>query len=294
MNENTPSTPNWLDTAEHCYWAVLQERCGAAVSRKDRIRLDFAFEGELPMPIEEVITAYAPLDEHRTLACAVDRNQAPSAVDAGALVLRPDNPPEFVQQATPDINSAISPMNFLTGHAAPRPVQRSKVRVCAELAAVVGLVTGILLFGMHQRVNLANKHVQELNLARQTAIEDALPGVGVADELALLSELRQLERSRAPGALPTGLEARRDITPALAHALQHWPSELHARTRRLSTSSGQLQLQTEVDAIEESEQLAQALARSEHWNAGVPRVESQGRGGFLATITLEPEPGSVP
>lgn len=294
MSTEIPSTPSWLHTVHHCYWAVLQEQCGARPSRRDRIRLDFAFEGELPTPIEDVLTAYAPLDGQRTLACALHRDQAQSAIDAGALVLSPVDPPEFVRQAMLDIERVIASMNLLAGDAAPRPIRRSKTRVYVEIVAVVCLVTGILLFGMQLRIDNAKKDVHERNLARQAVIEDALPGVGLADELALLSELRRLERSRAPGAIPTGFEAGRDITPALAHALQYWPSDLHARTRRLAASSGQLQLQAEVDAIEESEQLAQALARSEQWNAGVPRVESQGRGGFLATITLESEPGSTP
>ena len=294
MSEATRSKPVWLHTADRCYWAILHEACRPRPSRRDRLRLDFAFEGELPMPIEEVLTTYVPLDAQRTLACAVDRAQAESALDAGALVLRPGNLPGFVRQATPDIERFMASMNFLDGHAAPKQVRRSRTRVFAEIAVIACLVTGVMLYGMEKRIAHASKRAQDQNLERRAAIEDALPSVAVPDELTLLSRLRQLERSRAPGALPTGLEAGRDITPALAHAMQHWPSDLHARTRRLSASMGQLQLQAEIDAIEDSEQLAQALARSDQWNAGVPRVESQGRGGFLATITLEPEPGGVP
>lgn len=294
MSQNIQTTPKWRRTAVHCYWAILSEPSRHRTSRRDQIRLDFAFEGELPMPIETVLTAYTPIDGQWTLACAVDRLAAQDALDDGILSLRPCEPPEFVRRAAPDAGDRVASMDFLAGRAAPKPVRRSRWRIRVEIATVLCLVTGVLLLGMQRRIELANQQAHDLGQARQTAIREVLPGASIADELALLSELRRLERSRAPSALPSGLDPNRDITPSLAHALQHWPTDLHARTRRLTASSGQLQLQTEIDAIEDSERLALALAGSDRWKAGVPRVESQGRGGFLATITLEAESGGTP
>ena len=277
----------WMHVADRCYWAILHEPCPSRLGRRDRQRLDFAFEGELPMPIEQVLTTYACIDDQRTLACAVDRRDADEVLDQGALVLRPREPPEFVGAAVPDAFALSGAINFLTGGAAAKPIRRSRTRVRAELAALLCIGTVLLLWGMQRRIDQSRIQVGELSAQRQAEIDRAIPSASVRDELTLLSELRRLERSRAPGAMPAGFEVGQDVTPALAEALQLWPPTLYARTQRLVASAGQLQFQAEVDAIEESELLAQALAQSERWNAGVPRVEAQGRGGFIATITLE-------
>ncbi len=286
--------PAWLHTTERCYWSILHEPCQPRLSTRDRIRLGFAFEDELPMPLEGIVTAYAPIDGQRTLACGVDRTEVDEALSSGALALRPSQPPAFVTVEFADGNWPRASLDFLTGPTAARPMRRSRLRVSIEIAAVIALVTSLVLLGMQRRIDLLGGQTQDLDLARQALIESALPDAKIADEFTLLSELRRLERSRAPGAMPAELAARQDITPALAQALQSWPRNLHARTRHLAATSDQLQIQTEVDDIEQSEQLAQALAASERWNAGVPRVESQGRGGFLATITLETTPGGTP
>lgn len=289
----TPAPPSmhepnsWMHVADRCYWAILHEPCPSRPSRRDRQRLDFAFEGELPMPVEQVLTTYARIDDHRTLACAVDRTQADAALDRGALVLRPGEPPEFVRAAAPDAHARCMTMNFLTGDAAAKPVRRSRLRVRAELAAVLCIGTVLLLWGMQRRIDQSRIQIAQLSAQRQAEIDRAIPSASVRDELTLLSELRKLDRSRAPGAMPAGFEIGQDVTPALAEALRLWPADLHARTHRIVASAGQLQFQTTIDAIEESELLAQALAQSDRWNAGVPRVEAQGRGGFIATITLE-------
>lgn len=276
----------WLHVADRCYWAILHEHCPTRQGRKDRQRLDFAFEGELPMPIEQVLTAYDRIDDKRTLACAIDRSTAEAALESGAVVLQPCEPPEFVQEGIGDTPNALDQMNFLIGDATPRTLRRSRVRFQMELAALLLLFTTMLLFGMQRRIDESRLRAYELATQRQLEIERAIPNARVPDALSLLSELRRFERSRSADAMPPGFEPNRDITPSLAEALSTWPSDLHARTRRLVATADQIQIQTEVEAIEQSESLAQALTQKNSWITGVPRVESQTRGGFIAAITL--------
>ncbi|MEO1006934.1 MAG: hypothetical protein AAFX79_00020 [Planctomycetota bacterium] len=278
-------TNRWERRADLCYWAVLDEPCPRRPTRRHRQRLDFAFEGELPLPIERVQPAYAPIDAQRTLACATAREKADEAIGDGVLVLRPASAPAFVLEACGESLDPTRDINLLVHDCTPCAVRRSRARLHAAAALLIGSATVLLLLGMEHRIRALSEVWADLMLQKQAVLEIALPEADVADELAMLAELRRLERSRSPDGPARSNRVGEDVTPALADALASWPPELFARTRRLTASASQIQLIAEIDAIERAELLSQALAEDDRWTAQVPRAESQ-RGAFLATITL--------
>ncbi len=118
--------------ANRFYWAVIDTPILPRQHQRSEDHRGYLLEPYLPVPVDQVHTAYARLADGRMVACSVERSVLRSEVRLDAQCLVPDSIPAEVPGG-----EAVDPhaLNLLTGTYEPAAALR--VRRWTVLAALI-------------------------------------------------------------------------------------------------------------------------------------------------------------
>lgn len=224
------------------YWAVLETtvpgptHSGQADSTE---ALDELLE-LVPSRADDIFAVFAPLPDHRTLACAAPRE----LIDHAAHTLHPDALPDLPELA--DLPShlrahTLTALNFKTGPYQPRDLrgqQHRRARIATLSTAGIAI---ILSLGFLHRAHHANTAARSAD-ATTTA---SLAAASLTPDT-LRSELERLLASVANPPTPPF-----DAATALASLLHTWPTDLpEIHTDSLAVTPTQIRFSVRVPADE--------------------------------------------
>jgi len=280
--------------SDRFFWAILTlELPDRADIHSPSIRssLDAAFEPHVPVPIDELATAYLVLGDGRILACGIP--EASVLQDAtGAITLSPSRLPEWVGDEA-KLAPATS-MNVLTGAYTPERVRAAKRRQQFVVATALTLVAGLVCYGLERRImateralGIARATVEDLE---QSAVVATLPATRLPLRQRIFTELNRLRATRDQAA-KSGVS---DVSLLMEPVLRRWPAEAKARATDLSATGTSLTMSAIVNSPAEAEKLVATYAQMPGWQA--PRSEITATPGGTAqrvrltmTVAARPE-----
>ncbi len=275
------------------YWALLDP----VPLGKKTIRLEergFLFESELPVAIEEVQCAYAPLNDGRVLACGIERERLDN--ETKALSLTPEALPEWLSE---DVRVQVEPasLELLHGEFEPRACRRARRMFALTVAASVAVAALILTAGVLGRARALDHATALADARREELVRAALAGSpkrpGLPDDLRLLSELRELRGTRSTGAPRVD-----DVSPVLAATLAAWPDGVAAQVDSMSVSKAKITLRGQAITPTDLQSIVDGLEQIPGWRAAQPVFRTAKDGlAFTAEAATDPkveEKGAAP
>ncbi len=262
---------------ERLYWAVLDASSLPRQPFASRAlwnrRLGYLFEAVLPVPIESVHAVFVPLGGGTVLACGMERASLREVAE-GAISLRPESLPPFVPP-TADASS----LNLLTREFEPPAIRRARACTTLVTAASLVLCSLLLVVGFANRTRAWNALAFDAERAEHEAyasvLGDATGQSGQPAPLRLVSELRQLRRTRAE---PSRESRPTDVAPDLASLLAAWPRDLRARTETLSVTAAGATLTVWLPGQPEAERLIESMRAAEGWSLAQPSLSRSSEG----------------
>lgn len=283
------SAQSYAVPAGELYWGVLNTTplsdapLLAVRPAERRRRLSYLFESVLPMPVDDVHAVYHDLGGQRVLACGIDRDALNRLRDARTESVHPASVPASLGV---DVDPHV--VELLSGpfRAIPRMHRQRRVkRLAVASIAVCGL---LLAVGLERRADLLRTHAEHHGTVQRAVYESVLGSAAVASgqppSVQLTSELRRLQRSRAPEATSTDTSAIGDSSIDTAALLIAWPDDMPVRVRRLKVARGQAHLTVDLGEQSDADILLTTLAESPGWLMVDQRVDR--RRGDLAEINV--------
>ena len=261
--------------AHRFFWARLDAGSLPHQRRRNGQALGYLLEAHLPVPIDDVQTAFAPLTEHadQYVACAM-RREALAAVlrdHDQSLTLVPESCPQWLNATALSTHQ----FNLLHGLFEP-PALRNARRLKLVLVMVVILTTAFLVsIGLTRRTSALRREVEAIRDARIQVMAAAVPAVSVGGagdlgggarqplELRMLAELRSLRQTRGPLPLSGGDGSTGDdgdVVESFAQLVAAWPRELHVRTESILITPTSMTLRGFASTSDDVQSLANALA----------------------------------
>lgn len=300
-SETIPTGRHLRLPADRFFWALLDIELPAQALRglgRPAIRavLDEALVPQVPLPVEELASAYAPAGLGQVLACAM-RSSAIAEIegmDDRVVTLCPASLPEWVQ-APVDVGD----LNLLIDSHEPQPLRDQRARRSMMMAAGLALIGMITCIGLVRRLN----ELAHLRLESAAAIRElhASP-VGTSlhldpdnSPLAVMSELSRLRATRqgAGDAMPV------DVAATLEPLLRLLPPDAKAQVSDLSVSASSITIGAAVPGNAEADKLTAAFlsptARQQLSRWSPPRTDiTGGDAGPRVRLTFERrrEPGN--
>lgn len=273
------------------YWTFIEGTpVGNPAAAAARISLDDAFEKDLPEPLEGLVVRYAPLP-NAIVGCAMQSERVRTALDAGALVLRPRELPAAIREhAGEKAAHILAELNFLVGEFEPAAIAR--LHVARRRILLAGAAASFLLVagGFWLRSQGLERHSERARAIAGATLVDALStraeGLGAeAAALQLKRELEHLERARGAEAEKARL---RDAAEGLTALLATWPKDLETRVGSVQVAATQITLTVDVPDARAAEALSAALQGVAGWDLQPPRTEING-GQARVTAILRPQ-----
>jgi len=279
--------------ATACYWAVLD---GAAAGGNRRAQL-FAFEGRVPVPLEELQCARTRCPDGRWVVAALARETLRRHL-AEAPVREPwhcgpASVPDALAEHLPA--TVVQELNFLHGDYEPRPRRRCRRALLALLAVGLLGAVALLAWGTRQRVAALERAAAQLD-DRVAAVTGQVLGEPAEGEEALTPADRLRLALRRAGAAETRGGNRegvpRDLAPLLAQVWSRWPSDVRFQVESLTVQDDRLGLRGAVPEAADAERLARSLrgltVDGRTWEVGEPTIDVRAdRVRFL--LVCEPE-----
>ncbi len=232
------------------YWAVLDTPVPGPThsARADATdALDELLE-LVPSPADDLFAVFAPLPDHRTLACAAPRE----LIGHAAHTLRPDTLPDLPELANlpPEVRTqTLSLLNFKTGPYQPHDLRSQRdlrARIASLSTAGIALV---LSLGFLHRAHQANTAARSADAATTASLTAA----NLTPET-LRSELDRLIAAAANPPSPPF-----DAATALASLLHTWPTdlpEIHTDSLVITPTQIRFSIRVPADAHEFSRRFA--------------------------------------
>jgi len=264
-----PSLPASLTSipAEHCYFAVLDASVLPRSRRRSARHLHYLLESMIPLPVEEVHAAYAPLADDRVLACAVPREVMDRIDPATARRVVPASIPSWVG-AEPE---RLPNLRF--GAAAPPTIHR--LRRAAFTVALLGLVAGaaLALLRIESRRRSAERVAQ---IVQQRAAErlTAVLGRLVLPDLAPLAAAEIELLRRGEDAEKAGGATDADALRMLEEIERVWPKGAAARILAINVTGARVAVEASTPDHATGLVVQHALSKLPLWSLRAPRGES--------------------
>lgn len=281
----------------HCfYWSVIDVSTVPKRSRRtgtlpNPVLLDDLFQAELPVPIEDLAAAYAPMEANNVIACALPLPRLTQALaDHPALLsLTPAELPPLLQSLLQPHDSTFAPeaLNILINGHEPSAVrllrQSGRRRIFAFAAAALALAS----IGALRRAHDAESQTALLSSATRQAASDVTGTDSTLDE-----SLRSLERERDRLILTRTAQAARalpaDVARSMQTVLSIWPNDLEVRTQTFSANEQSIKLAVEVNDHPAAETLTKALGSLADWTLQSQRTHASGSA-IRFDATLQPK-----
>lgn len=272
--------------ADRLFWAVLHGPSATSslrhfARRTHQRELEYALEGELPLPLDAVHAVFVPLPDGRVLACAAACEDLHSLSEETSLT--PSELPPWIQT---DVEPAS--IELLTGPFTPRRVVVLRQRWAAASLAIVLLGLTFIIAGLEIRIDTVTAAQKRIHADADAVLVDAgFEGPREQARLQLLAGVRQLEQSA------TGQPSRStfDSMLALSHVLEAWPEDADVSLVSMDASGRTIAITAAAPDATRAGALASALEvvwAEGNWRAQPPDVMRH-RGGVRITIRSERE-----
>lgn len=275
---------------EDLYWAVLDP---APLGKKsiEPAERGYLLEAEVPVALEDLQVAYAPLAGGRVLACAIERDRLREVAGEDTLSVTPASIPVWLP---PDARDSVdtAALEFLVDAFEPAACRRARRRCVLVAAAAVGLATGILALGVVAESRAIDRAIAACDERSVQLTQAALAGAprraGLPDGLRLEAERRELRGTRSGDA-----PAHRDVVPVLALALQAWPQGTRTHLDSVGVTAESISLRGQARSAEDYQRVIDGLSALPGWRIGSPQFREAKDGyAFTAELAPTPAPGS--
>lgn len=254
--------------AERFFWARLDAGSLPRQRRRDRQALGYLLEAHLPVPVDEVQTAFAPItgSADHFIACGMRKDALAETLRdrADALTLVPETWPKWLDAAA----LSMQRLNLLHGAFEPRTLRKARRHALVVWMSLMLACAALLCIGLTRRTAAIRKEIAAIQDARHQVMASVVPagGGGVSSqppELRMLAELRSLRQTR--GELQVGggsgpLGHRADVVESFAQLVAAWPRDLHVRTESVLITPTTMTLRGFVATSDDVQSLANALA----------------------------------
>ncbi len=221
--------------AESCMFAVLP----APASRgRDRQReLTYAFEGILPLPIDECQIAFA-INGAEVIGCACKR-AALMPMRLKHEIVTPNRIPEWLGVSEPE--RCLKQLNLLRGEMRSQIRQRRMRTTLRLVSGIMCVISVLVVYESQQRLRMWSQQSITVREDIKALYDGVLPSGEQStqpDAIRFATVLNELARTRT-GAGPQHHE---DLVADLAYLLAQWPSDSQAQLQqiRLDASTAQL------------------------------------------------------
>jgi len=262
------------------YWSVIDvsdipERSRRTNTSSARAILDDLFQSELPVPIEELATAYSTATGNSVLACALPLPALNAALTnhPALLTLAPaELPPALGARChTGDLEL----LNVLIGAREPIAIRTLRLRSRRVTAALVAAALLLASTGVLRRAFDGTSQADMLAAATRRSLSE----MSGADRDTAAS-IRQLEKERDRLVLTRTVQAARGLPPDASHSMQSvlgaWPRDLEMRTQAIAVTEQGVRLTVEVNDQAGAETLTKALGTLSDWTLQSQRTHASG------------------
>lgn len=274
------------------YWSVIDistipERSRRPGSLPANALLDDIFQAELPVPIEDLAAAYAPLEASKVIACALPLPLLTQAlVDHPSLLsLTPVELPALLQPHGSAIQ--LDSLNILINRHEPSAVRSLRRSVRQRTLALAAAALALASIGTLRRAHNAETQATLLSSSTRQAASDI-----TGTDRTLEESLRSLERERDRLILTRTAQAARalpvDVARSMQTVLAAWPNELEVRTQAFSANEQSIKLAVEVNDQPAAETLTKALGSLADWTLQSQRTHASGTA-IRFDATLQPK-----
>jgi hypothetical protein len=249
--------------------------------RGTRASLENEFAVHIPVPIDELATAFVPLSESdpkspdiptRVLACGLPLSRLAHPDTSAAIEVTPSKIPAWAIERTSD-SVTLCDLNVLTGTHAPQSLRTARARLSLARSAAIALIATIAALGIGGWASEARRHAAEARSALLdlgARAQDILPGQG-DPTMRARRELARLQATRAQHARQGVLDA----SAALESILAKWPADTKAKTAELAINASGITLRADVPDNQHAAALAAALTTAFDAPVGGPRATSE-------------------
>lgn len=254
---------------EQCMFAELPEPTSRGRIRQQE--LIYAFETQLPLPIDQLQMVFATLG-HRVIACACPKShlqQHRAAYDAAV----PTGLPEWIDaSANPDVRKQL---NLLVGDMKPISQIRRSERTMRAACFLLITASALFYIGSIRRVQTLNQQAAQAQ-SRITQMYDRVlppPSANNAqpDSIRLATRINQLKATR------TGTESQppQQIIHTLASTLSDWPASSKAQVRSLVLDPTGLHIEASLPDNEHASSLIHHFRQGTNWKLQSQQISAQ-------------------
>lgn len=274
------------------YWSVIEistipERSRRPGSLPTSALLDDLFQAELPVSIEELAAAYAPLEANKVIACALPLPllEQARAAHPDLLSLTPAEIPALLQQTGSAIQ--LDSLNILIHRHEPSAVRSLRRSVRQRTLALAAAALALASIGTLRRAHNAETQASLLSSSTRQAASEITGADRTLEE-----SLRSLERERDRLILTRTAQAARalpvDVARSMQTVLAVWPNDLEVRTQAFSANEQNIKLAVDVNDQPAAETLTKALGSLADWTLQSQRTHASGTA-IRFDATLQPK-----
>lgn len=271
--------------------------------RPSSMQLSYLFENVLPLPVDELQVAFAPIRDDTSalgrtyLACGIERSRLSVDLPPGAVSLAPCELHEVealrdVGAIDPELPGAVA-LNLLCGDFEPKAIRRLRKRAMIELVAAMLLVAALMTCGLYRRAQIIQQGTLSWRQAESEIIQKLLGpesgNPGQPQQVQLTVELRRLRQTRRTDLPASDLATSSGhVIDALTELLHLWP-ETNALTQSLSISPGRIAIRAALPDAEQVQAFVAALEPLPDWQLQQPAIRAN-RDGLDLDLTFMPAP----
>lgn len=277
------------------YWAILDmndspQTVRSVLSSTTRAVLDERFQYELPLPVDQVATAYAAADQRSVTACGLEIDVLHQELEShpALLTLAPDGLPPQLRDRFADFQPER--LNLLVAAHEPAPIRRLRATCRRTVLAIVAASLVLITLGMLRRASI--DRMQSIQL--QESLRDAVADVsGSKRDVDISLQALQHERDRliSTRTMQASRGLPMDASRSLAAALAAWPTDLDIRVQSISSTSQGVTIAAEVNDLSGAETLSKALASVPDMSLLSPRTHASGKA-VRFDASLQPNGGA--
>ncbi|MBX3388494.1 MAG: hypothetical protein KF691_03450 [Phycisphaeraceae bacterium] len=263
------------------YWAILDVNDAPQTARSlhssaARAMLDDRFQSELPLPVDQIATAYATTVRNSVIACGLEIEVLRRELEShpALLTLVPDGLPPQLRDRFPEFQ--LEQLNLLVAAHEPVPIRKLRASKRRTLLAFTAASLVLVALGMLRRASIDRVQSSQL----QTSLSDAVADVS-GSKLDLDVGLQTLQHERDRLISTRTMQATRglpmDASRTLAAVLAAWPTDLEIRAQSISSTSQGVAIAAEVNDQSGAETLSKALASVPDMSLQSPRTHASGK-----------------
>jgi hypothetical protein len=229
---------------------------------RDRQReLTYAFEGMLPLPIDECQIAFA-INGTEVIGCACERS-ALMPMRQNHEIVTPSRLPEWLGVSEPE--RCLKQLNLLRGEMRSQ-IRQSRMRTTLKLVSgIMCVITVLVVYMSQQRLRMLSQQSITVREDIQALYDGVLPSDEQStqpDAIRFATVLNELARTRT-GAGPQHHE---DLVADLAYILAQWPSDSQAQLQQIRLDASTAQLSVSVPDNDRALSILDYLTDLDGWD----------------------------